>query len=414
MDRVRVSWGYGLWVAAAALALAACDDEGEQSGGVGVACVPTLCGDEPEHECPNGDLSPIECVRKADGRCSWQVEACPGGSAAAGGRAAGRAGAGAAAGRGGSGAAAGGKSGGAAGRASAAGATAGASGAAAGAGAAGIGAAGTTGAGAAGSSAAGSGGHVGERCGTRGGRSCDPAQFCNFEPDTDCGATDRGGACEDIPQACTTDFMPVCGCDERTYSNACTAHSAGVSVKHDEGCTSDECTSAGGRVETSDGASIPSCEADEESWPLSGGREQMICCVAKSGSGKTCGGIASLMCSGDDFCNFEEAAGGQGCDGTIADAAGQCEPKPSACTREYQPVCSCNTMTFPTACEAHRSGESVMHEGGCTAADCEAIGGHAVAGTGPAPECPPNERKHTDMVGAAGMMPIEGEICCVP
>jgi hypothetical protein len=32
------------------------------------------------------------------------------------------------------------------------------------------------------------------------------------------------------PRMCTMDWNPVCGCDGKTYSNACSANAAGVSV----------------------------------------------------------------------------------------------------------------------------------------------------------------------------------------
>ncbi len=65
--------------------------------------------------------------------------------------------------------------------------------------------------------------------------SCGTSEFCAFNLGT-CGHLPQPGFCQPKPKSCPETKAPVCGCDGRTYNNACEAFRAGVSVSFDAPC----------------------------------------------------------------------------------------------------------------------------------------------------------------------------------
>ena len=73
-------------------------------------------------------------------------------------------------------------------------------------------------------------------CGGLAGGTCQSGEFCEIA-DGSCGAADQTGMCEAVPEVCTEEYVPVCGCNGLTYPNDCSRKRAGTAKVKDGTCS---------------------------------------------------------------------------------------------------------------------------------------------------------------------------------
>jgi Kazal-type serine protease inhibitor domain/Pacifastin inhibitor (LCMII) len=204
-------------------------------------------------------------------------------------------------------------------------------------------------------------------CGGLIGASCPDGQYCSFPPEAQCGAGDQTGVCTAQPDFCTREYNPVCGCDDQTYGNACSAASAGVSVLSAGKCDAEPQCSA-----DSD-CPVPPCVClDQDGDNVCDNECPVPLCVrgqctyvspTKLQLGDSCGGFrpaGSPDCGDGLFCQYQAGAL---CG--AADAPGECVAIPEVCADLFNPVCGCDGHTYPNACEAAASQAGILDLGAC-------------------------------------------------
>ena len=209
---------------------------------------------------------------------------------------------------------------------------------------------------------------------------CDPEDFCS-NGDGNCLGP---GRCSTRPESCTQDWDPVCGCNGRTYSNACYAHANGVNILRTGECLEGFCTTNGDcdvwewcaePIGTCTGYGVcqqrpglclaywdPVCGCDGHTY-------SNYCYAWFNGVNIDYYGecVAANRCYTNAECALDEF-----CDKADGDCLGEgeCTTRPTICTHHWDPVCGCDGVTYSNECYANANGQSILHTGECVPPPC--------------------------------------------
>ena len=67
-------------------------------------------------------------------------------------------------------------------------------------------------------------------CGARAGDTCSASEYCAYQEGELCGDGDAEAVCKSRPATCIELYVPVCGCNRKTYDNSCLAAAAGTGI----------------------------------------------------------------------------------------------------------------------------------------------------------------------------------------